>query len=47
MWNEPDVAVARPQEDHGEHENAARAALHRLRGLVARHGADEQDRRRA
>jgi hypothetical protein len=44
MWSDDDVARAQPHEDH---ENPARAALHRLRGLVGRHGADEQDRRHA
>jgi hypothetical protein len=34
--------------DPGAHENAARSALHRLRGLVARHGNDDEaDRRHA
>jgi hypothetical protein len=54
MWSDADAASPQPHDAHddpagheGEHENAARAALHRLRGLVARHGSDEQDRRRA
>jgi hypothetical protein len=47
MWSDPDVAPSSADEEHPEHENPARAALHRLRGLVGRHGADEQDRRRA
>jgi hypothetical protein len=47
MWHDEDATADRPHEDPGEHGNAARAALHRLRGLVARHGSDEQDRRRA
>jgi len=47
MWSEAGPAEDRPPADAEEHENPARAALHRLRGLVARHGGDEQHRRRA
>src|SRR4051812_21652461 len=37
MWSEDDAGGAERHGEHEEHENAARAALHRLRGLVARH----------
>jgi hypothetical protein len=47
MWSEDDAGGAERHGEHEEHENAARAALHRLRGLVARHGSGEQDRHRA